>query len=234
MFPSVQQIWDKAVERNRLALQGVVAQILGVLAAFGGADVARLPRGVHATILRVLRPAESALRRLIVIAARNVSVKPGPVPDAVTKATKRSPRKQASQMMFPLIDPRKKFRQQRASRKANVPRIYFIAPDAPFVPFAPQPSNPFERLADVAKDRTIGARRICLRIRAFAAALDDIPRQAMRLARLRMRKPNGLRPLRPGKPPGHRKILHYEIDRILSECHNYALGVLSEPKPDTS
>ena len=41
----------------------------------GEAVVGRIPHPVHRAVLRVLRPAESAMRRLIVIAARGLVVK---------------------------------------------------------------------------------------------------------------------------------------------------------------
>ena len=40
----------------------------------------RLPRSVHRAVLRVLWPAESAVRRLIIIAARGLVVKLKPAP----------------------------------------------------------------------------------------------------------------------------------------------------------
>jgi hypothetical protein len=77
--------WDVAIRRNREALLHVVA-ILFVMAGLkedalspsARSNRPPLPqffiRPVRNSILRVLRPAESALRRLIVIAARGVSV----------------------------------------------------------------------------------------------------------------------------------------------------------------
>ena len=46
----------------------------------GGALRPTLPRRLHRAILRLLRPAESAVRRLIVIAARRLVVPPSPPP----------------------------------------------------------------------------------------------------------------------------------------------------------
>ena len=58
---------------------------------------------------------------------------------------------------------------------------------------------------------------------ALEAALQDLPRQAMRLARWRMRQemsqnPSFKSPLRPGRPPGHRRRATHAIDELLSEC----------------
>jgi hypothetical protein len=74
------------------------------------------------------------------------------------------------------------------------------------------------------------------RLQALKAALDDLPRQARRLTRWRLRRQNVPRlkyksPLRPGPPPGHRRKKTHEIDEILTECHGLAWDAL---KPDTS
>ncbi|MGB8313201.1 MAG: hypothetical protein WCE69_01820, partial [Aestuariivirga sp.] len=74
------------------------------------------------------------------------------------------------------------------------------------------------------------------RLQALKFALDDLPRQARRLARLRLKRENiptlkFKTPLRPGPPPGRRKKPIHEIDEILIECHELAWEAL---KPDTS
>jgi hypothetical protein len=243
MFQSAKQVWDDAVVRNAAALAGVVAQLLAVLSLYGGVRAARLPRVVHARIIRVLRPAESALRRLIVIAARGVIAEPalehtGRTERIVTGHT--LPRQPASIMSFQLFDPRKRFSAQRVIYTTLIPRVSFIAPDAPFSPLSAQPQMSREPpliMAD--SDRHISARRLALRLKAFTSALDDIPGHAKRLTRLQLKRetqkpPTFLSPLRPGKPPGHRTVPGHEIDDILAECHKYALGVLSEVQPNTS
>src|SRR6187401_464622 len=67
--------WPRTIETNQAALTRIVAALIAMvgLAAQGAA---RLPRPLYHAALRVLRPAESAVRRLIVIAARGVAVKP--------------------------------------------------------------------------------------------------------------------------------------------------------------
>jgi len=80
--------WVAAIERNREALKGVLVTLITMVEAFtsplwggrreasgGGRDVAdtfTLPRHLHRTILHLLRPAEAATRRLIVVAARGL------------------------------------------------------------------------------------------------------------------------------------------------------------------
>ncbi len=233
MFSHLQQAWDEAVARNTGALKDIVAPLLAMLALHGGTDASRIPRSLHAAILRVLRPAESALRRLIVIVARDLVAEPEPpAPQAATSSPARSG-KPPARMAFPLFDPRKRFGQRRTAYTSLTPRISFIAPAAPVIPFFQKPEAP----PQPAPQKQVGARRLCLRLKALAAALEDLPHQARRLVRLRARresKPVFLTPLRPGRPPGHRKIPWHDVDLVLAECHSFALGVLAETQPNTS
>ena len=69
--------WNAAIERNREALK----RVLAMLVAMAGLDASALtnftlPRHLYRTILRLLRPAESAVRRLIIVAARGLVVPP--------------------------------------------------------------------------------------------------------------------------------------------------------------
>ena len=71
---------------------------------------------------------------------------------------------------------------------------------------------------------------------AIKGALENLPRQAKRLARwqarpMEARRPRLATPLRPGRPPGHRKRQTHEVDEILKECHWLALNL---PVPNTS
>jgi hypothetical protein len=69
---------DWAIEKNREALKGIVAGLVAMagLVLFG-CGPATLPRHLHRAILRLLRPAESAVRRLAVVLARRSP----PLPD---------------------------------------------------------------------------------------------------------------------------------------------------------
>ena len=67
--------WALAIERNSEALKGIIAALFAMLGLDGEVPVGRLPRSVHRAVLRVLWPAESAVRRLIIIAARGLVVK---------------------------------------------------------------------------------------------------------------------------------------------------------------
>ncbi|MBZ0262866.1 MAG: hypothetical protein K8F90_19950, partial [Hyphomicrobiales bacterium] len=70
--------WDLVIKRKSEALDAVVAGLFAMLELSCEATVSRLPRAVYFAVLRVLRPAESAVRRLIVIAARGLVVKVAP------------------------------------------------------------------------------------------------------------------------------------------------------------
>jgi hypothetical protein len=66
---------------------------------------------------------------------------------------------------------------------------------------------------------------------AIKQALDDLPAQAKRLARWRMRRQaqaKSTSALRPGRPPGHRKKETHDIDAVLKECHTLARDVEPE------
>ena len=72
--------WDLAIKRNSEALKGIVEALFAMLGLAGEAMVSRIPQPLHRAVLRVLRPAESAVRRLIIIAARGLVVKLCPLP----------------------------------------------------------------------------------------------------------------------------------------------------------
>ena len=67
--------WALAIERNSEALKGIIAALFAMLGLDGEAVVGRIPHPLHRAVLRVLWPAESAMRRLIIIAARGLVVK---------------------------------------------------------------------------------------------------------------------------------------------------------------
>ena len=238
--------WARAIERNSEALKGIIADLFAMLELAGTATVVRLPRSVHSAVLRVLRPAESAVRRLIVIAARGLVVKlapsrpiSGPKPAKPTAKSIGSSRPPS----FQLFDPRKRFKPVRAMKSTRlVPRIGFLSPPDPTVaaiwaaraarvssPAAvPAPAPPSDGLASAA--------RLSRRLEALKSALEDLPRQATRLARWRQRRQAApdlkfLSPLRTGRPPGYRRKPIHEVDEVLIECDDLAWEAM---KPDTS
>src|SRR5688572_6378903 len=113
--------WARAIERNSAALKGFVAALFAMLGMAGGATVARVPRPLRLAVLGVLRPAESAARRLIVIASRGLVARPArarPMPSGLVG------RGQSHRPSFPLFDPRKRFAPERRSRAT--PRIHIF------------------------------------------------------------------------------------------------------------
>ena len=104
--------WDGIIERNAERLVAVLTELFA-MAGFGRGGTALMPRHVCRAVLALLRPAESALRRLIVIAARGIVVKlrNGGVARAFPKGTafERDTERVAA---FCLIDPLKRFAPQ--------------------------------------------------------------------------------------------------------------------------
>ena len=70
--------WAKAIEHNRIPLIRIVAALFAMIGLGEGGAVERLSWPLYRAVLRVLRPAESAVRRLIVVAARGIVVKLAP------------------------------------------------------------------------------------------------------------------------------------------------------------
>jgi hypothetical protein len=229
--------WARAIERNSEALKGIVEALFAMLGLAGEATRLRIPQPLHRAVLRVLRPAESAVRRLIVIAARGLVVKLAPSrPKPVGPIGKGGGSRLPS---FQLFDTRKNFsarRRRRATR--NPPRIHFFGrdPSDPRVAAILWPARPPVADPTPPPDGLVGAARLTRRLQALKLALDDLPRQARRLARWRVRReamqsPKFKSPLRPGPPPGHRRKPVHQIDEVLAECHWLAFEAM---KPDTS
>jgi hypothetical protein len=226
--------WARAIERNSEALKGIVAALFAMLGLAGEATVARIPQPLHRTVLRVLKSAESAVRRLVVIAARGLVVKPAPSRPMPAGAFGQGGGHRLRS--FQLFDPRKNFEALRQHRRTtrNPPRIHFFNGD-PTVAALWAARRP---AADPAPppDGLVGAARLSRRLHALKLALEDLPRQARRLARWRLRRENAQSPkfkspLRPGHPPGYRRKPVHEVDEVLAECHGLACDAL---KPDSS
>jgi hypothetical protein len=224
--------WDGAIERNGEVLKGIVEALFAMLGLVGEVSVSRIPYRLHRAVVRVLRPAESAVRRLIVVAARELVVKVAPS-RPMPKGHKIGKGSGPSRPSFKLCDKRIFFPELstlRVKYTKNPPRIHVFPYDTlvprprPAVVPAPPP------------DGLVNAARLSRRLQALKLALDDLPRQARRMARWRVRReaekaPKFKSPLRPGQPPGHRRKPTHEIDGILIECHWLAWEAM---KPDTS
>jgi hypothetical protein len=205
--------WVRAVEINRIALTRIVAELLAMI-------------GVMSTnaVERLLRPTESALRRLIVIAAHGLVVSPSPK-RPMTKGLVIV-RRGSGRMTFRLFDKRQTFD--------------FIKTENPlFVTVKTYESNPFKPFSSFYQARPLNrensarAPQLSRRLAAVAHALENLASQARRMARWKLRRktienPKYTSPLRPGPPPGHRRKPTREIDYILRECHGLAWDALRE------
>ncbi|MFZ2101519.1 MAG: hypothetical protein WAU86_13235, partial [Oricola sp.] len=66
--------WPVAIERNREALLRIVAMLFAIAGLDENTATATLPRHLRFYLIRILRPAESAVRRLVIIVARGLVV----------------------------------------------------------------------------------------------------------------------------------------------------------------
>ena len=221
--------WTRAIEINQNALSRIVAALFAMVGLAAQGAGARLPRPVYRAALSVLRPAESAVRRLIVIAARGLVVKlrpPRPMPAGLQLA-----RTSGARVSFQLFDSRKRFGVRRRDHIATVGPRVMVFGASPLVPlFQPRSAALAEPKRD---DGTVSAARLGRRLEAVTRALEDLPRQAKRLARWqarreRMANPKFRSPLRQGSPPGHRKEPKGEVDHVLRKCHALAREALRE------
>ena len=150
-----------------------------------------LPRHLHRAILRLLRPAESAARRLVIVTARGLVVTLPPAAPAQGEAAPDDPA-QARRHRHPDAPWRPSCPGARPARSpcrcsirsgpfarrrpvANgIPRISLPGVTAP---------SPIALRRPPAPDDPLDATRLALRLQALGAALDDLPRQARRFAR---------------------------------------------------
>ena len=236
--------WRGAIELNRNALLRILATLFSMADMADGAIPETLPRHRLNAVRRILKTAESALRRLIVIAARDIADIPWPVgvhayglgPHPAGRGTaKRSGNGDdaaAPIPPFPLSDPVRTFSLSPPRRRSKAsPRITFLGPGAP--PPRPVPDGWY-----CLPDDECDAGPVCRRLIAAKRALDDLDGAAERLARLQQRRdramaggPDRRSPLRLGKPPGHRRRPRHEADAVLAELHLLAGWTMS---PDTS
>ncbi len=210
--------WNLAIDRHRDALLRMVAALL--LMAGGGEA---MPRHVRTGIWRVLRPAESAFRRLVVVAKAVFRIeaqahvsRSAPVPAGISAGGARVP-------AFALFDARKSFKPRAPAR--GKPRIRFF-----------DDVEIFEPVVVVTPDDVVSAAHLMRRLGALQAALGDVRKQARRLARWEVKREAGraetgkyIAPIRPGKPPGHRDRGRHPVDFVLSDCHALALYALHDP-----
>ncbi|MBL8908666.1 MAG: hypothetical protein JNM20_18490 [Rhizobiales bacterium] len=246
--------WDFAIAANRTRLRAVVARLCAEIGLAEGAVVERLSRPAYRVALRVLRKAESAVRRLIYVAARNIVVEPRDArpprprnkPSTRTKTEGEARPKRKRGLLFNLFDPPRRLKDllgRRRKRRQAEPRVHLMDGPDPRIPSflrpqaqAPAPAPDMEVKA-IVDDGTVSAVHLCRRLAAMIDALEDIPRHAMRLARwqakpIEERRPERWSPLRSGRPPGFRQRPRHEVDEILKDCDWLARNVM--PALDTS
>ena len=212
--------WQHVFEINRAALLGLVAVMLGMLP-----EGRVITRAAKRRVLALLLPSEACLRRLIVILTRNMQppvvnkrgAPPGPIPRGEAGA-ERVP-------TFGLFDSRRAIGPRRKRRRGREPNIGFFDEWKP-------PARP----ALPTDEDEMDAASLRRGIAAMQKALADLPRQARRLMRIiAKRKQAGnlkVKPMRPGRPPGHRERGKREVDTMLAGLNELALWVLVEPPPD--
>ena len=243
--------WPSAIESKRAPLLAIVMGLCAEIGLTEGGTVERVPKAVHRFVLTILRKAESATRRLIVAAARNIVLEPPAERPARTKSkTSAKPKpdgeakpKRKRRPLFNLFDPLKRFgRRFKKKPRRPQPRISIVDLGSnPLIPLylvtlQPQPSPP--PAVKKADDGMVGTASLIRRLMACADALTDIPRHALRLAQWQAkpkeeRRPERWSPLRPGRPPGYRQRNIHEVDEILKECHWLAIQG-NPPLDDTS
>jgi hypothetical protein len=209
--------WTAAIEMQREALKGVAAALVAIV---GGDAPATLPRHLHRAVLRLLRPAESAARRLVIALARSLpaSLAPSRCPPRPPKSTKAGARKAKSLLVRTgvgtgiVLRPGAPVpaqlahlaRSKAASRALSFPlldplprwrsrRAWRRAAGMPRVSMAGATERPaIPAWKPPLADDPLDAGRLGRRLAALAGALDDLPGQARRFARWKARRDRAL------------------------------------------
>lgn len=212
-----------AIELNCEALLRIATELFAILRLPAGGMTDSLPAALYFRVLRILRPAESAVRRLVVLEAIGLEVEPAksrndaagsPARAKPKTSTGRKPA--AREPAFQIFDPFKPL------------------PDDPWITGDGETGqSAFPVRFSFRPDAPRDARRLGRRIRALIGALDDLPAQARRLARWRLtrRRPRRFSSLRPGFPPGYRKARpSHKVDEILRESERLLAWAHSPPE----
>jgi hypothetical protein len=241
-----------AIERNRAPLLVEVLKLFAMIGLSEGVTIERISRPLHRQVMGILRKAESAVRRLIVAAARDIVLEPEEprTPRAGAKTSDKSKDKAEGEVkekrkrrpLFNLFDQLTRFRYRIKKRRRPEPRISVVDlgndPMFPIYIVTRQQEPPPAAVIKKADDGTVSTRNLIRRLSACFDAVQDIQGHAMRLARWEARpkeerRPERWSPLRSGRPPGFRQKSKHVIDDILKECHWLArLG--NPPLDDTS
>ena len=194
---------DKATLNSHLVTLLHIVSGLFTMAGFdGNALPARgersFPYHLHRAMTAMLRPVESATRRLIICMAQGIKARPpkprpegrpaGVFPRHLPAATSGQPRLPS----FPLVDPQMRARPRKRRRKPGepepvIPRIRVLDFD-PRVPAVrqPPPSPPAKPAPD--PNRSVDGAKLLRRLAVLAHALETMPKQARRFARWRAQR----------------------------------------------
>jgi hypothetical protein len=219
--------WQLAITRNREALLQIVVALMASVGLRAGGTLTTLPNFLYRKALMILRQAESAVRRLIVIAAYDIELRgfslaktrhisPFAPPFAGRRGHEVTDEGQR-RLSFNIIDPLKTFDQ-------DTPDFTEIYADH----------------MNTKNYEPVPAASLGHRILALNHALNSIPKLAKRLARwyeqrdfaLKQNQPHRLSPIRPGPPPASRRAKCTEMDSVLNECHS--LAQYARERPDSS
>jgi hypothetical protein len=239
---------DPTITRHRDALIRIVASLFAKLGLTDEVDLGRIPRALSNAVQRILLPAESAVRRLIVAAAKGLVAKPQtyrPMPKG-TKIPKSTGKRGQRPPLFKLSDRHEPWLPPPSKRKKRPkgPRITVLGPTEPTVAaiFAyhasmakPEPKPKREKKPD---DGCVDSTRLTRRLQAIMRALQNIPKEAQRFvnwkARREMQADAGRRvhttPFREGDPPGFCKKPTHEVHKLLEECDWLAFQATREPR----
>jgi hypothetical protein len=212
--------WQLAIDKNREKLLRIILALMASLGLIDGGKLTTLPFYLYKRALHILRPAEAAVRRLIMMAAHEMELRGfnlSPPGRGVGKADGEGIfRRQTgvetgwAKPSFTLIDPLKPFSEE--------------SPD--YSEFGPS----FDDEQSSSNHTPTPATGLGRRLLALKRALDNIDKQARRLTRwyamrdlaLKQNHPHRLSPLRPGFPPGYRRKPIHEIEHVLLDCHSLA------------
>jgi hypothetical protein len=234
--------WQRAITRNREALTAIIMALINSLGVAGltsplrgeavrrtgeGASAYSLPIHIYTRALAIIRPAESAVRRLIMIAALQLA--------------QNKFRARLTRACYP------NFASFAQSKADHVPTFNLIDPLKSFGEETPDfevlGTNYHQSLEshDAPSTTTrITAITLGRRLLALKHALDTLPKQAKRLARwyaqrdaaLQNLSPHRLSPLRPGTPVGLPRRKRSEVQDVLLECH--LLAIYARDQHDSS
>ncbi|MEM1378108.1 MAG: hypothetical protein AAGG69_12050 [Pseudomonadota bacterium] len=210
--------WNRAIEINRAALLGVVSVLFGLLSVGEAGGLVFLSARWRARVLRVLVPAEAAVRRLIFVFLRvqTFSARTRPTSDDPARplpdysAFARAAEDVRRVPSFKMADP-------------SVWLSWSVVDDA-----ASQPTSPHHAPSDETEPKS--CTDLLRRARAMEAALKDLRKSARRMAREEAKRaaaPLGPKclPVLRRIPPGRRVQGREEVDAVLRECDGLASDV---------